>query len=121
MAVMAVVLDYAQVAAWEIVKILVQQLVRMIAKVLVKLAVLHALVLVLAAALAVRVVAKVLVLEAVKIAVSKSVNQVAMTLVWAAKVLMQARVALIANAGIIQGDLYVSRWICCTQGIFSKS
>ena len=70
----------------------------MIAKVLVKLAVLHALVLVLAAALAVRVVAKVLVQEAVKIAVSKSVNQVAMTLVWAAKVLMQARVALIVNA-----------------------
>ncbi|CRH59160.1 Uncharacterised protein [Chlamydia trachomatis] len=113
--------DCVQAVVWVIVKILVLRLVKTIVKGLVKQVVLHAPVLVLAVVLAVRVVAKALALAVAKIVVFKNVNQVVMTLVWVAKVLMQVRVALIANVVIIQGDLYVSRWICCAQGISSKS
>lgn len=115
------VLGYVQADVWVIVKILVLRLVKTIARELVKQVVLHVPALVLAVVLAVRVAVKVLVLAVVKIVVSKNVNQVVMMLVWAAKVLMQVRVALIANVVIIQGDLYVSRWICRAQGISSKS
>ena len=109
---MVAVLGCVQVAVWVIVKILVPQLVKTIVKGLVKQVVLHVPALVLAVVLAVRVVAKALALAVAKIVVFKNVNQVVMTLVWVAKVLMQVRVVLIANVVIIQGDLYVSRWIC---------
>lgn len=115
------VLGYVQADVWAIVKILVLRLVKTIARELVKQVVLHVPALVLAVVLAVRVAVKVLVLAVVKIVVSKNVNQVVMMLVWVAKVLMQVRVVLIANVVIIQGDLYVSRWICYAQGISSKS
>ena len=115
------VLDCVQVAVWEIVKILVQRLARTIVRELVKQVALHVLVLVLVVVLVVRVVAKALALAVVKIVVFKNVNQVVMMLAWAVKVLMQVRVAIIANAVIIQGDLYVSRWICRAQRISSKS
>ena len=115
------VLDCVQVAVWEIVKILVQRLARTIARELAKQVALHALVLVLVVVLAVRVVAKALALAVVKIVVFKNVNQVVMMVVWVAKVLMQVRVVLVANVVIIQGDLYVSRWICRAQGISAKS
>ena len=118
---MVAALDCAQVAAWVIVKILALWLVKTTVKGLAKQVVLHAPVLVLVVVLVARVVAKVLVQEAVKIVVFKNVNQVVMMLVWVAKVPMRVRVALIANVVIIQGDLYVSRWICHAQRISSKS
>lgn len=118
---MVAVLDYVQADVWVIVKILVPRLVRMIARELVKQVVLHVPALVLAVVLAVREVAEALALAVVKIAVFKNVNQVVMMVVWVAKVLMQVRVVLVANVVIIQGDLYVSRWICRAQGISSKS
>ena len=118
---MAAVLDYVQVAVWEIVKILVLRRVKTIAKELVKRVALHVPVLVLVVVLAVRAVAKVLALVAVRIVVSKNVNQVVTMLAWVVRVLMPVRDVLIANVVIIQGDYYVSRWICRAQRISSKS
>ena len=118
---MAVVLGCVQADVWVIVKILVLRLVKTIARGLVKQVVLHVQALVPAVVLAVRVVAEALALAVVKIVAFKNVNQVVMMLVWVVKVLMQVRVVLVANVVIIQGDLYVSRWICCAQGISSKS
>ena len=115
------VLGCVQADVWVIVKILVLRLAKTIVRGLVKQVVLHVLALVLAVVLAVREVAEALALAAVKIVVFKNVNQVVMMVVWVAKVLMQVRVVLVANVVIIQGDLYVSRWICRAQGISSKS
>ena len=42
-------------------------------------------------------------------------------LAWVVRVLMPVRDVLIANVVIIQGDYYVSRWICRAQRISSKS